>query len=94
MLALARGKQQPEPLIIRPSSQWYAHYASQEASLKQKPVLTMRDEFGVWHVCLSMHSSREELEQALRFAVRFYKMKNKLMDIAALEMLDYENNSV
>ncbi|VAI76501.1 unnamed protein product [Triticum turgidum subsp. durum] len=27
----------------------------------------MRDEFGVWHVCLTMHSSREELEQALRF---------------------------
>ncbi|KAG2581007.1 uncharacterized protein LOC120711124 [Panicum virgatum] len=25
----------------------------------------MRDELGVWHVCLSMHSSREELEQAL-----------------------------
>uniref|UniRef100_A0ACD5ZWC6 Uncharacterized protein n=1 Tax=Avena sativa TaxID=4498 RepID=A0ACD5ZWC6_AVESA len=69
MLALARAKQQPEPLIIRPSSQWYAHYASQEASQKQKLVLTkpMRDEFGVWHVCLSMHSSREELEQALRF---------------------------
>ncbi|XP_047050665.1 uncharacterized protein LOC124655877 [Lolium rigidum] len=69
MLALARAKQQPEPLIIRPSSQWYAHYAPQEASLKQKLVLTepMRDEFGVWHVCLSMHSSREELEEALRF---------------------------
>ncbi|CAM0910659.1 unnamed protein product [Alopecurus aequalis] len=69
MLALARAKQQPEPLIIRPSSQWYAHYAPQEASLKLKPVLTkpMQDEFGVWHVCLSMHSSREELEQALRF---------------------------
>uniref|UniRef100_A0ACD6AI67 Uncharacterized protein n=1 Tax=Avena sativa TaxID=4498 RepID=A0ACD6AI67_AVESA len=69
MLALARVKQQPEPLIIRPSSQWYAHYALQEPSPKQKLVLTkpMRDEFGVWHVCLSMHSSREELEQALRF---------------------------
>ncbi|TVU39778.1 hypothetical protein EJB05_13217, partial [Eragrostis curvula] len=25
----------------------------------------MRDEFGVWHVCLSMHSPREELEEAL-----------------------------
>ncbi|GJN12637.1 hypothetical protein PR202_ga30932 [Eleusine coracana subsp. coracana] len=24
----------------------------------------MRDELGVWHVCLSMHSSRDELEQA------------------------------
>uniref|UniRef100_A0A8R7R252 DNA repair metallo-beta-lactamase domain-containing protein n=3 Tax=Triticum urartu TaxID=4572 RepID=A0A8R7R252_TRIUA len=69
MLALARARQQPEPLIIRPSTQWYAHYAAPEASLKQKPALTepMRDEFGVWHVCLTMHSSREELEQALRF---------------------------
>lgn len=69
MLALARARQQPEPLIIRPSTQWYAHYAAPETSLKQKPALTepMRDEFGVWHVCLTMHSSREELEQALRF---------------------------
>ncbi|KAF0901234.1 hypothetical protein E2562_038799 [Oryza meyeriana var. granulata] len=50
MLALARAKQQPEPLITRASSQWYAYY-----------------EFGVWHICFSMHSSREELEQALRF---------------------------
>jgi DNA cross-link repair 1A protein len=25
----------------------------------------MCDELGVWHVCLSMHSSREELDQAL-----------------------------
>ncbi|KAE8780658.1 putative F-box/LRR-repeat protein 23 [Hordeum vulgare] len=69
MLALARARQQPEPLIIRPSTQWYAHYAAPEASLKQKPALTepMQDEFGVWHVCLTMHSSREELEHALRF---------------------------
>ena len=69
MLEFARAKQQPEPLIIRPSSQWYAHYEPQEASLKKKLVLTepMRDEFGVWHVCLTMHSSRQELEQALRF---------------------------
>ncbi|XP_062195695.1 uncharacterized protein LOC133898901 [Phragmites australis] len=67
ILALARARGQPEPLIIRPSSQWYAYYAPPEASMQQKLVLTepMRDEFGVWHVCLSMHSSREELEQAL-----------------------------
>ncbi|XP_034600289.1 uncharacterized protein [Setaria viridis] len=67
ILALARARQQPEPLIIRPSSQWYAYYDPPEGSAQQKPLLTepMRDEFGVWHVCLSMHSSREELEQAL-----------------------------
>ncbi|BAF22713.1 uncharacterized protein [Oryza sativa Japonica Group] len=69
MLALARAKHQPEPLIIRASSQWYAYYEPPEGSTKRKPALTepMRDEFGVWHVCFSMHSSREELEQALRF---------------------------
>ncbi|CAO2210410.1 unnamed protein product [Urochloa humidicola] len=67
ILALARARQQPEPLIIRPSSQWYAYYKAPESSTERKPLLTepMRDEFGVWHVCLSMHSSREELEQAL-----------------------------
>ncbi|CAO2177499.1 unnamed protein product [Urochloa humidicola] len=67
ILALARARQQPEPLIIRPSSQWYAYYEPPESSTERKPLLTepMRDEFGVWHVCLSMHSSREELEQAL-----------------------------
>ncbi|TVU50456.1 hypothetical protein EJB05_01828, partial [Eragrostis curvula] len=67
ILALARSRQEPEPLIIRPSSQWYAYCEAAEASVKRRPVLTepMRDEFRVWHVCLSMHSSREELEQAL-----------------------------
>ncbi|KAF8712613.1 hypothetical protein HU200_028369 [Digitaria exilis] len=67
ILALAHAKQQPEPLIIRPSAQWYNHYEPPDGSMQQKTLLTepMRDEFGVWHVCLSMHSSREELEQAL-----------------------------
>jgi len=67
ILALARARQQPEPLIIRPSSQWYAYYEPPDGSADRKPALTepMRDELGVWHVCLSMHSSREELEQAL-----------------------------
>ncbi|TVU17505.1 hypothetical protein EJB05_33545, partial [Eragrostis curvula] len=67
ILALAQSRQEPEPLIIRPSSQWYAYCEAPEASVKRRPVLTepMRDEFGVWHVCLWMHSSREELEQAL-----------------------------
>ncbi|CAD6266292.1 unnamed protein product [Miscanthus lutarioriparius] len=74
ILALARAAHQPEPLIIRPSSQWYVYYdppppeeSASTQQQQQKPVLTeaMRDEFGVWHVCLSMHSSRDELEQAL-----------------------------
>jgi|UniRef100_A0A804Q3S1 DNA cross-link repair 1A protein len=73
ILAQARAARQLKPLIIRPSSQWYAYYdppPPEEASTQQqqqKPVLTeaMCDELGVWHVCLSMHSSREELEQAL-----------------------------
>jgi DNA cross-link repair 1A protein len=66
ILTLAHARQQPEPLIIRPSSQWYAYYDYEppDGSTERKPVLTepMRDEFGVWHVCLSMRSSREELE--------------------------------
>lgn len=72
ILGLARAQQQPEPLIVRASAQWYANYykASESWSQQQrKPVLTvrepMRDEDGVWRVCLSMHSSREELERAL-----------------------------
>ncbi|TVT98442.1 hypothetical protein EJB05_56271, partial [Eragrostis curvula] len=62
ILALAQSRQEPEPLIIRPSSQWYTYYEVLEVSVKRRPVLMepMRDEFGVWHVCLSMHSSREE----------------------------------
>jgi len=50
ILALARARQQPEPLIIRPSSQWYAYYEPPDGSADRKPALTepMRDEFGVW----------------------------------------------
>ncbi|TVU04205.1 hypothetical protein EJB05_50231, partial [Eragrostis curvula] len=49
ILALAWSRQEPEPLIIRPSSQWYAYCEAPEASVKRRPVLTepMRDEFGV-----------------------------------------------
>ncbi|TVU31232.1 hypothetical protein EJB05_22911, partial [Eragrostis curvula] len=59
----------PEILTDDPVSTfpWYAYCEAPEASVKRRPVLTepMRDEFGVSHVCLSMHSSREELERAL-----------------------------
>ncbi|KAL6616492.1 hypothetical protein ACP70R_038762 [Stipagrostis hirtigluma subsp. patula] len=59
----ARASLQAEPLFIRPSTQWYASCAR-----SQKPSLTEaeQDEFGVWHVCFSIHSSRDELEQALQ----------------------------
>ncbi|EEC71902.1 hypothetical protein OsI_04671 [Oryza sativa Indica Group] len=58
----ARASLQPEPLFIRPSTQWYAHCAQ-----SQKPSLTeaVLDGCGVWHICFSIHSSRDELEQAL-----------------------------
>lgn len=58
----ARASLQPEPLFIRPSTQWYA------CAQNQKPSLTeaVKDDFGVWHVCFSIHSSRHELEQALQ----------------------------
>ncbi|KAF8642699.1 hypothetical protein HU200_067073 [Digitaria exilis] len=59
----ARASLQPEPLFIRPSTQWYAIGAR-----SQKPSLTEaeQDEFGIWHICFSIHSSRDELEQALQ----------------------------
>ncbi|KAG2319727.1 hypothetical protein Bca52824_012940 [Brassica carinata] len=75
-LAEARSKRQSEPLIIRPSAQWYVcddgedDYSESVSQVqKQRKVRfceAVRDEFGVWHVCYSMHSSRDELESAMR----------------------------
>ncbi|KAK9291781.1 hypothetical protein L1049_019731 [Liquidambar formosana] len=68
-LAEARANFQPEPLIIRPSAQWYAcevEFSETESQRKQRFNEAVRDQFGVWHVCYSMHSSREELEWALQ----------------------------
>ncbi|XP_076915229.1 uncharacterized protein LOC143574511 [Bidens hawaiensis] len=68
-LAEARAHFQPEPLIIRPSAQWYVH---EDVLLETKRRKTdrfkeaRRDQFGIWHVCYSMHSSRDELEWALQ----------------------------
>uniref|UniRef100_A0ACD5VUN1 Uncharacterized protein n=1 Tax=Avena sativa TaxID=4498 RepID=A0ACD5VUN1_AVESA len=58
----ARASLQPEPLFIRPSTQWYA------CGRNQKPSLTeaVQDDFGIWHICFSIHSSRDELELALQ----------------------------
>lgn len=68
-LAEAQANFQPEPLIIRPSAQWYAceeEYSDTESQRKLRFNQAVRDQFGVWHVCYSMHSSREELEWALQ----------------------------
>ncbi|KAL5982667.1 hypothetical protein ACLOJK_016743 [Asimina triloba] len=65
----ARAKFQPEPLFIRPSAQWYAcNVEDSETGTQSKMKLSgaKTDEFGVWHVCYSMHSSKEELEWALQ----------------------------
>ncbi|KAJ0972096.1 hypothetical protein J5N97_020055 [Dioscorea zingiberensis] len=65
----ARANLQPDPLFIRPSVQWYAGIEHLEMTKRPKPALaeTEKDEFGIWHVCYSMHSSRGELESALQF---------------------------
>lgn len=73
-LAEARSKPQSEPLIIRPSAQWYVcddedYWESGSQIQKQRKVRfseAVKDEFGLWHVCYSMHSSREELESAMQ----------------------------
>ncbi|KAK1310298.1 hypothetical protein QJS10_CPA08g01003 [Acorus calamus] len=67
-LAEARLNIEPEPLFICPSSQWYAleEHAEAERPKKLKYTEAEQDQFGVWHVCYSMHSSREELEWALQ----------------------------
>lgn len=74
----AKRNNKAEPLFIRPSAQWYTceereGVGSGFISLtvlprRQKqsvPKEAERDQFGVWHVCYSMHSSQEELEEAL-----------------------------
>lgn len=68
-LAEARSNSQPEPLIIRPSAQWYVYdegSSATEMQRKERFNEAVRDQFGIWHVCYSMHSSREELEWALQ----------------------------
>ncbi|KAK1403850.1 DRMBL domain-containing protein [Heracleum sosnowskyi] len=68
-LVEARNNSQPEPLIIRPSAQWYACEevpSKTEITKKVRLNEAVRDQSGIWHVCYSMHSSREELEWALQ----------------------------
>ncbi|KAL7141986.1 hypothetical protein ABFS83_08G091600 [Erythranthe nasuta] len=68
MLAEARANFRPEPLIIRPSSQWYAcdSVSDTEKQRKGRVDQAVRDLCGVWHVCYSIHSSKDELEWALQ----------------------------
>ncbi|KAJ9541727.1 hypothetical protein OSB04_028233 [Centaurea solstitialis] len=68
-LAEARANFQPEPLIIRPSAQWYVFEDVSSEAEKRKIGRfkeAMKDQFGIWHVCYSIHSSRDELEWALK----------------------------
>lgn len=65
----ARSACQHEPLIIRPSAQWYAcddGISDIEGRKKERCDQPVRDIFGVWHICYSIHSSKEELEWALQ----------------------------
>ncbi|MED6149381.1 hypothetical protein PIB30_061841 [Stylosanthes scabra] len=65
----AKAALQPESLVIRPSSQWYAieeGFIDIENARKRRISEAVVDQFGVWHVCYSMHSSKEELEWALQ----------------------------
>ncbi|XP_073060659.1 uncharacterized protein [Primulina eburnea] len=64
----ARTNYQHEPLIIRPSAQWYAcneGVSDTESPEKVRFDRAVRDLYGVWHVCYTIHSSRDELEWAL-----------------------------
>ncbi|PIN20788.1 hypothetical protein CDL12_06512 [Handroanthus impetiginosus] len=68
-IAEARANFEREPLIIRPSSQWYAcddGISDTEKRKKERFDQAVRDLYGVWHVCYSIHSSRDELEWALQ----------------------------
>ncbi|KZV54469.1 5' exonuclease Apollo [Dorcoceras hygrometricum] len=64
----ARNNFQHEPLIIRPSAQWYACDEGVSDTQSHKKAIfdqAVRDLYGVWHVCYTIHSSRDELEWAL-----------------------------
>ncbi|XP_051140515.1 uncharacterized protein LOC127257955 isoform X4 [Andrographis paniculata] len=72
MILKARADSQHEPLIIRPSSQWYACdkvVSVMEKQNKERFDQAVRDFYGVWHVCYSIHSSQDELEWALQLLV-------------------------
>ncbi|CAI8598874.1 unnamed protein product [Vicia faba] len=67
-LVEAKATLQTVPLIVRPSAQWYAceELSDVQNTRKKRMNEAVKDQFGVWHVCYSMHSSKEELEEALQ----------------------------
>ncbi|GAB2283145.1 hypothetical protein Dimus_017674 [Dionaea muscipula] len=69
IISEAQAEKRPEPLIVRPSAQWYACQETDltvaERRKTERSDEAVKDQFGVWHVCYSMHSSRQELEWAL-----------------------------
>ncbi|XP_052197875.1 uncharacterized protein LOC127804860 isoform X2 [Diospyros lotus] len=70
-LAEAQANFQPEPLIVRPSAQWYVCddeflETEKQKQRKGRSSKAVKDQYGIWHICYSMHSSREELEWALQ----------------------------
>lgn len=68
-IAKARSDSQHEPLIIRASAQWYAcddGISDIESQKKRRCDQPVRDICCVWHICYSIHSSKEELEWALQ----------------------------
>ncbi|KAF8411698.1 hypothetical protein HHK36_004256 [Tetracentron sinense] len=88
----ARTNFQPEPLIIRPSAQWYAcECLDTQNQKKARLTEAERDQFGIWHVCYSMHSSREELEWALQL-LQPKRVVSTTPSCRAME-LDYVKNN-
>lgn len=68
-LSEAQVNSLPEPLIIRTSAQWYVceeDFPKSERRQKERLKEAVMDQFGIWHVCYSIHSSRQELEWALQ----------------------------
>ncbi|KAL4378421.1 hypothetical protein GQ457_02G017600 [Hibiscus cannabinus] len=69
ILAEAQANFQHEPLIIRSSAMWYAceeECLETDSRRKIRFNEAIKDQFGVWHVCYSMHSSSNELDWALK----------------------------
>ena len=90
-----RENMQSEPLIIRPSAQWYACEETEltvmERKILERSNIPIKDQFGVWHVCYSMHSSRQELEWALELLSPKWVVSTT-PECRAME-LDYVKNS-
>ncbi|CAI0470417.1 unnamed protein product [Linum tenue] len=90
-LAEAKANSKPEPLIVRASAQWYAcdeEYSCTGSEGKLSFDTAVKDLFGVWHVCYSMHSSREELEWALQLLAPRWVASTTTPSCSAME-LDY-----